>query len=223
MLERTNVAFSARVAPSSFLSQGAPGWYKLVSEDGPVCEGVDALDISEADLLHFTNAAGDVQYATFLVDLAASRGALRVYVTHSEWYCKQDPTLSSFRAAPLIDTEVLLSDKALGALFTTDCLDEAGQTLSMKLGDAPQLTEGTLQAFVQPTRLDGQDPTCPDLALSSQGVRATRAYELIVGDQDEHDILRVVFRAAEGGKRAAGGFQRIDIRRPRLADAGAST
>ena len=75
----------------TFLAQPNPGsgWYKLVSEDGGVCDGVDTLDVSETDLLHFTNAGDDLGYAVFLVDLAASVGALCAYVSRNEYYCKQ--------------------------------------------------------------------------------------------------------------------------------------
>ena len=158
-----------------------------------------------------TPSRQDTRYAVFLADLAATFGALRVYVTHNEWYCKQDASLCSFRAAPLIDTEALLTDALLASFTALPDTEDGVIEHVVPLGEVPQLNEPTLALSLAATRFDGVPPTCPDLALSSETVQATRGYLLTVADRDDTDLLRFIFRASEAGKRA-GGYQRIDFR-----------
>ena len=216
----------------SFLSEPVPGsgWFRLVSEDGMVCDGVDGIDISQSDLLHFTNAGDDVAYAIFLVDLAASFGALRVYVTHNEWYSKlvslcvsciqvvrglsvlctrQDPNLGRFRGVPLVDTEALLTDALLTSFFEPH--EEGCIEHTVSLGEVPQLNEPTLTIALKPARHEGAPVTCPDFVLSSDKVEVSRGYLVSVSDRDEQDLMHFIFRSSDSGKRA-GGHQRIDFR-----------
>jgi hypothetical protein len=121
MVEVSNVGFFADVHPTAYLVplDAHDGWYRLVSHDDlPVADGVFQVDISEEDLLRYTNAGDHLGYARLLIDIAIAAGALRVYLYRSEFYNKREPALSLYRGAPFIDTEKLLEGvDVVGFLF----------------------------------------------------------------------------------------------------------
>ena len=127
---------------------------------------------------------------------------------------RQDSSLSCFRAAPLVDTEALLTDTLLSTFLGEH--EEGEVECVVSLGEVPQLTNPTVALALAPTRFDGTPPTCPDFVLSSETVQANRGYKLTVSDRDESDILRLVFRSSDAGKRA-GGYQRIRFQHARTA------
>ena len=110
VLEARNTGFFGRIATGSYVTKYNDDNYRLVGpkEDpaDPMSRhlnvladdqggGVFAITVSKRDLLHFTNAVepGDEENALacaqFLVDLAASAGALSCYVVHNEYLMRK--------------------------------------------------------------------------------------------------------------------------------------
>ena len=86
MIETSCVSFFAAVSPKAFLSPVAETMYRLTCPDGPVVESLHEVDVRTEDLLRYTNAGEDLGYALFLTDLAASAGALSVFVVRDPYY-----------------------------------------------------------------------------------------------------------------------------------------
>ena len=109
VLETKNTGFFGRITTGSYVTKYSDDSYRLVGpkEDptNPMSRhlhvlsddqgGVFAITISKRDLLRFTNAVepddedNALACAQFLVDLAASAGALSCYVIHNEYLMRK--------------------------------------------------------------------------------------------------------------------------------------
>ena len=95
MIEPTCVSFFAAVNPKSHLTTLTEQFYRLTCPDGPAVESVHEVDVRTEDLLRYTNAGDDIGFAILLTDLAASAGALSVFVV-------RDPYFQVLRVLPVL-------------------------------------------------------------------------------------------------------------------------
>ena len=86
MIEPNCVSFFAGVSPKAHLTQLTDAVYRLTCPDGAVVESVHEVDVRLEDLLRYTNAGEDTGYALFLIDMAASAGALSVFVVRDPYF-----------------------------------------------------------------------------------------------------------------------------------------
>jgi hypothetical protein len=123
VLETRNTGFFGRIAKGSYVTKYNDDNYRLVGPkedpgdpmsrhlnvlDNDQGGGVFAITVSKRDLLHFTNAVepddeeNALACAQFLVDLAASAGALSCYVIHNEFLMRKvRPFFSCYTPASL--------------------------------------------------------------------------------------------------------------------------
>lgn len=169
--------------------------------------GVFAIDLRKEDLLRFTNALeqeeeDSLQYAQFVVELAAAAGALQCYVTYNEFLLRNDPNRSPFTGVPLIDTHRLL-EFVRAEEFVQDA---AGQRFVLPFDFSP--LERPFLTLEPAEEAEGQRP-CEDLVLASENAptHGARAYVLAVGDATDDSIMRFLFvpkTGPSGGKGMAG-------------------
>lgn len=229
VVETRNTSFYGLVAQGSYVVKYSDDVYRLVgpkqdpsdplSRHIDVMEGgVFAVDIAKEDLLRFTNAveteeADSLVYAQCIMDLAASAGALKLYIIHNEYLLRKDPNRSPYRGVPLLDTARLL------ACVTNDIRDGVRQfrfPFEMANMDEPFLS-------VDPSCVDNNsageevaDLPCGDLVLASENARVRNAYPLTIGDKGEEDIMSLLFvpkgSAGSGGAGVRSGLERTDYR-----------
>lgn len=238
VVETRNTGFFGKVVQGSYVVRFSDDVYRLVgpkldstdpmSRHIDVMEGgVFAVDMTKADLMRFTNAVEEEEednliYAQCVVDLAASAGALSMYVVHNEYLLRKDPNRSPFSGVPLVDTAKLL------ACVTSDLgkLDAAGVPVArfplpfqMAVMDTPFLGVDLACVDNNSSGEPAPDLPCPDMVLSSENARVRSAYPLSLGDRTEDDIMRLLFvpkcrsmgaTGAAGGGGGRGGLERMD-------------
>jgi hypothetical protein len=178
--------------------------------------GVSAIDVSCDDLMRFTNTPFLTQART-LVDLAIAAGALNMLVVHDDYFNKQEPALSTYRGAPLVDAAAFLAPVQEGELQTSESActflapwhvphDPRLQTVALRVSTIPKSNPA------------GVAPPCPDLSLVATDSAYERGYKLYVGNpgsgtadgEDSFYVADLVFnaggaRAQAGGARGGGG------------------
>jgi hypothetical protein len=159
-------------------------------------DGVFALDVSREDLVRFTNACesdgeDSVNYASFVVELAAAAGALSCYVTYNEFLLRNDPNRSPFRGVPLIDTNALFA-----SVRAEDITGVVGQRFPLHFDFSPMVKPYFMLEPVPENEVgkDGQSRACDDMVLASENAKTTsRSYLISVGDDTMEDIIRFLF------------------------------
>lgn len=197
IIETSCVSFFAAVSPRAFLSPVGDTMYRLSCADGPVVESLHEVDVRTEDLLRYTNAGEDLGYALFLVDLAASAGALSVFVVRDPYFqasarpsvssgmpgltrCPQkaDPAFGEYRAIPLVDSERLLA--FVDTSVSTGEDDEVQYDLPFRIDtlEQPYAVVSTVPAPFAGVA----EAQCPDFVLQSETVRCGKGYAISVGD-----------------------------------------
>lgn len=230
VVEPRNTGFFGQATQGSYIVKYSEDVYRLVGpkqdpadplsrHDDALSGGVFAVDINKADLMRFTNAVEEEEedsllYAQFVVDLAASAGALNLYVVHNEYLLRKDPNRSPFAGVPLLDTAKLL------ACVTPAELSGGVSRFPLQFHIA-NMEEPFLK--VDPACVDNnsggdavQDLPCADMVLASENARVRSAYPLSLGDRAEEDIMCLLFvpksRSSGGGGGGRGGLDRLDYR-----------
>lgn len=204
MIEMGCISFFSSVKTTAHLTpiEGGQGMYRLSAGEDAAIESVHELDVREQDLLKYTNASEDVGYAIFLCDLAASAGALSVFVVRDPYFLvkfscvshaflsisltlflipqKNNAAFSEYRAIPLIDTEKLLSFIDTSILAGEDDEIQYSLPFSMETLEAPQFTVNTVGVMNS-----GDVPSCPDFVLHSEAVQSSRAYAITISDEQQ--------------------------------------
>lgn len=209
VVEATNTGFFGRVTTGSYLVDHVSGGFRLVGpKETPsdprsrhldvMSGGIFAIDIAREDLLRFTNALENdddesLVYARFLVDLAASSGALSCYVAYNEYLMRKDPNRSPYSGVPLIDSSRLLECIRFdsGVQEPVPCCFPLPFTFSNM--EVPYVMVDV--ACVDNNSAGESAPSlpCPDFALASRNAPVRYAYPLSFGDSCVEDILGMLF------------------------------
>jgi hypothetical protein len=180
MIETQCVSFFAAVDRRAHLTPVGPLMFRLSAVDSPAVESVHEIDVREEDLLRFTNAGDNIGYAIFLCDMAASAGALSVFVVRDPYFQKGDASFGEYRGLPLINTEKLLGFIDCKAVPGSD--DDVQFDLPF---DMESLEDPFAVVSTAPVLTAGGPPTCPDLVLHSEEVQSSRAYPITIGDSQQ--------------------------------------
>ncbi len=230
VVETRSTSFYGSAAQGSYVVKYSEDIYRLVgpkeNPSDPLSRHIDvmdggvfAVDIAKEDLLRFTNAveaeeADSLVYAQCILDIAASAGALSLYIVHNEYLLRKDPNRSPFRGVPVLDTVKLL------ACVTGDIKEGVKRfrfPFEVANMDEPFLGVETACVDNNSSGEEVPDLPCGDLVLASENARVRNAYPLTIGDSGEEDIMSFLFvpkGSSAGGTGAGGrgGLERTDYR-----------
>lgn len=166
--------------------------------------GVFAIDVHRDDLIRFTNACepeeeDSLLYAQFIVELAAAAGALDCYVIYNEFLLRNDPNRSPFTGVPVLDTQKLLE------FVKTEDLVEV-KRIPLPFDFSPQVGPFlALDRIVEEEEAEGKARSCEDLVIASENTTGLRrSYRLVIGEEQDEDIMRFVFVPKTTGGGACG-------------------
>ena len=222
-LETTNLGYLAKCAPGTFLGESpVEGMCRLqVADGGSVVPGVLMVDVCKGDMLGLFNAGeiwlctrdfitksnffkktgDDLAYVQMLVDLASAAGCLYCWVYRNEYFMRGEKDNCEFRGFPIVPSDQLLD--------FVDVNLESGEdktkiAFPFELDSAPPL-HVTIKHVPEPN--GGEFPlTCPDFVLSSSKVSVERAYHMMIGCDENPEIMPIMFRSEpKAGMKRGGG------------------
>lgn len=172
-----------------------------------VAPGVQCVDIPRDVLHRFTNAVEDDMedcdnYARFIVDTASMAGSLKLYTVFNEYRTRTDPNRSQYVGVPLIDTTKLLE-------FIQ--ITNGAQSIPWKI---PTLVNPFIRLNLTPMlNKQGNALQISDLAISSPSGAAPRAYMVFFGDDQDDDLMPILFAPkSHSGSPSGGGLSRPEYR-----------
>ena len=182
----------------------------------PIIGSTMTLDVPVWSLLCYTNAVGprpeyNLAFARFLVDMAGLAGALSVYVHHNEWNNKKAGSgkYGVERAIPIID-----ADKLFGFLTKSEFVGPQRENeLSLELPFAvPGLECPYITVKMVPKANETEfEALASDFNFGSEHMDSSRAYTLLISDQDDQDLLKILY-SPKKSQRVPGGGQQMDYR-----------
>lgn len=159
------------------------------------------VDLPIRTTMQLLNATDDC-YAKTLLDFALAANAVSFLVISDDWFCKNEPALSTTRAVPVVDASVLLKavdvtkfDVAKGCVDFPVSFPPPPGVSSLAIAvpmAATRVSDGTLAA-----------PPTPDFILVGPGIQLERAYE--VQFVDGEDAVLTTFLNTKAGRAAGGG------------------